>query len=322
MSNLRVYSEVRSADNTYEKGDKDMRINEVEKLTSIKEANLKFYEREGLINPNRNENGYRDYSDDDIRRINQIKTLRMLEIPITEIKRLFDGEVDLDSVLEMRLKEMNREAMDLDNRRESCRRIINEGIVLSDITPEVLSGSRDEWSRTLAQIIEEDVDKRFIFKGIAFMIPFAVVIKLAIVLNMDIMESQDLIMPYFGGMVAIFVGIGYSFMEGLTNQDFLYCWGRDWGGSALGGLTNSYSVLGIGIGLAGITWPMWGCMLALGIILPAIIRMALMHITKEAERQNRKLPVGKYMLIVSLVIIAAFALVYWFSLPAIKAIIL
>ena len=43
-----------------------MRIGEVEKLTEVKEANIKFYEREGLINPRRNENGYRDFSDEDI----------------------------------------------------------------------------------------------------------------------------------------------------------------------------------------------------------------------------------------------------------------
>ena len=42
-----------------------MRIGEVEKLTEVKEANIKFYEREGLINPRRNENGYRDFSDED-----------------------------------------------------------------------------------------------------------------------------------------------------------------------------------------------------------------------------------------------------------------
>lgn len=31
-----------------------MRTGEVEKLTEVKEANIKFYEREGLINPRRN----------------------------------------------------------------------------------------------------------------------------------------------------------------------------------------------------------------------------------------------------------------------------
>ena len=67
-----------------------MRIGEVEKLTEVKEANIKFYEREGLIKPLRNENGYRDFSDEDVKSINRIKTLRMLDVPIPDIKKIFD----------------------------------------------------------------------------------------------------------------------------------------------------------------------------------------------------------------------------------------
>ena len=76
-----------------------MRTGEVEKLTEVKEANIKFYEREGLIKPRRNENGYRDFSDEDVKIINRIKTLRMLDVPIPEIKKLFDGDVQLEEVL-------------------------------------------------------------------------------------------------------------------------------------------------------------------------------------------------------------------------------
>lgn len=54
----------------------------------------------------------------------------------------------------------------------------------------------------------------------------------------------------------------------------------------MGGLANSYSILGIGIGLAGITWPLWGGLLIACIALSVIIRMVLMHAVKEAERQK------------------------------------
>lgn len=54
----------------------------------------------------------------------------------------------------------------------------------------------------------------------------------------------------------------------------------------MGGLANSYSILGIGIGLAGTTWPLWGGLLIACIVLSAIIRMVLMHVIKEAERQK------------------------------------
>ena len=46
-----------------------MKINEVEKATGIRDANIRFYEKEGLISPSRNSNGYREYSESDVRRI-------------------------------------------------------------------------------------------------------------------------------------------------------------------------------------------------------------------------------------------------------------
>lgn len=264
-----------------------MRTGEVEKLTEVKEANIKFYEREGLIKPRRNENGYRDFSGEDVKIINRIKTLRMLDVPIPEIKKLFDGDVQLEAVLEERLSEMNLQAKVLDNRMESCRRIIKEGMELADISPEVLSGNREEWSEKLRHIVDEDIDKRFILKGVAFTAAFAVGVKFTVVvLTMGGFSQQDTVFCFFGGMLAILCGFVYIFAEALTKQDFLYAWGKNWGGSGMGGLANSYSILGIGVGLAGTTWPLWGGLLIACIALSAIIRMVLMHVIKEAERQK------------------------------------
>ena len=267
-----------------------MRTGEVEKLTEVKEANIKFYEREGLINPRRNENGYRDFSDEDVKIINRIKTLRMLDVPIPEIKKLFDGDVQLKAVLEERLSEMNLQATALDNRMESCRRIIKEGMELADISPEVLSGNREEWLEKLRHIVDEDIDKRFILKGVAFTAAFAVCVKFTVVLIMSGFSQQDTqqdtVFCFFGGMLAILCGFVYIFAEALTKQDFLYAWGKNWGGSGMGGLANSYLILGIGVGLAGTTWPLWGGLLIACIALSAIIRMVLMHVIKETERQK------------------------------------
>lgn len=219
--------------------------------------------------------------------INRIKTLRMLDVPIPEIKKLFDGDVQLEAVLEERLSEMNLQAKVLDNRMESCRRIIKEGMELADISPEVLSGNREEWSEKLRHIVDEDIDKRFILKGVAFTAAFAVCVKFTVVvLTMGGFSQQDTVFCFFGGMLAILCGFVYIFAEALTKQDFLYAWGKNWGGSGMGGLANSYSILGIGVGLAGTTWPLWGGLLIACIALSAIIRMVLMHAIKEAERQK------------------------------------
>lgn len=46
-----------------------MKINEAEELLGISKANIRFYEKQGLLTPGRSENRYRDYSGKDIDRL-------------------------------------------------------------------------------------------------------------------------------------------------------------------------------------------------------------------------------------------------------------
>lgn len=64
-----------------------MTIKEVEERTGLARSNIRFYEKEKLIEPSRNEkNGYRDYSEQDIENIKKIAYLRTLEISIEDIR--------------------------------------------------------------------------------------------------------------------------------------------------------------------------------------------------------------------------------------------
>ena len=49
-----------------------MTIKEVEKKLNITRANIRFYEKEGLLQPKRCDNEYRDYSEDDLKRLEKI----------------------------------------------------------------------------------------------------------------------------------------------------------------------------------------------------------------------------------------------------------
>ena len=69
-----------------------MNIKEVEKITGVSSQNIRFYEKEGLVKPLRDDNnGYRVYSEDDIKLLKLIKMLRMLDMPVGEIKELLSG---------------------------------------------------------------------------------------------------------------------------------------------------------------------------------------------------------------------------------------
>lgn len=84
-----------------------MQIKEVEKLTGIKDVNIRYYEKEGLIHPGRQANGYREYSDKDVELIRKIKIL--WEIPVHDIKQILEGQANLRDVMIKRLYELNSE---------------------------------------------------------------------------------------------------------------------------------------------------------------------------------------------------------------------
>lgn len=56
-----------------------MKTNEVEKRYNITKEALRYYEKEGLIIPIRDDNGYRNYSDYDIIALQSILELRNKE---------------------------------------------------------------------------------------------------------------------------------------------------------------------------------------------------------------------------------------------------
>ena len=55
-----------------------MRILDVESKTGLDRATIRFYEKEGFMNPARSENGYRNYRDEDVELLQKVKLLRQL----------------------------------------------------------------------------------------------------------------------------------------------------------------------------------------------------------------------------------------------------
>lgn len=81
-----------------------MRINDLERRTGLDRATIRYYEKEGLITPTRQENGYRDYSDDDREQLLKIKLLRQLGMSLDRIRNLQQGSEDFQSALTNQLK--------------------------------------------------------------------------------------------------------------------------------------------------------------------------------------------------------------------------
>lgn len=62
-----------------------MTIGELEKLTGMNRTALRYYDSEGLLDPERGENGYRMYSEEDVMSLVQLKQLNALGVELSEL---------------------------------------------------------------------------------------------------------------------------------------------------------------------------------------------------------------------------------------------
>lgn len=67
-------------------------ISEISRLFGIGIDSLRYYERLGIISPQRGANGYRLYDLDDIYKLSLIKDLRRLDMPMKQIKTYLDNQ--------------------------------------------------------------------------------------------------------------------------------------------------------------------------------------------------------------------------------------
>lgn len=70
-----------------------MLINEVCKECSLTKKAIEYYMEQGLISPSVRENGYRDFSDEDVDRLKKISVLRSLGLSVAEIQDVLSGEI-------------------------------------------------------------------------------------------------------------------------------------------------------------------------------------------------------------------------------------
>ena len=64
-----------------------MKINEVERITGLTQKAIRLYESQGLVKISRDENGYRNYSEEDVRLFQNIKVFRSLGVSVSDIKK-------------------------------------------------------------------------------------------------------------------------------------------------------------------------------------------------------------------------------------------
>ncbi len=97
-----------------------MLINEVAKICNLTKKAVMYYTEQALVSPNILENGYRDFSTQDIQTLKQIAIYRKLGLSIPEIKSILTNPNELKNILYQKTLELEQEKVKYDILQKLC----------------------------------------------------------------------------------------------------------------------------------------------------------------------------------------------------------
>ena len=144
-----------------------MKIKEVENQTGITSHNIRFYEKEHLIFPQRNPmNGYREYTDADVKLLNRIKLLRILDISVSEIRDCIQGRKNLSDVLRIHMDDLKTEEQRIRQNQLLCEQLADLEFDINEVPDNLLEQifhNKEAYCRQLEQLKKQDRIKSLIF---------------------------------------------------------------------------------------------------------------------------------------------------------------
>lgn len=129
-----------------------MTIKEIEERTGLSRSNVRFYEAQGLLAPHRKENGYRDYTGENLEALLRIKLLRGVGVSLEDIKALQEGESTLGDLLERHLADLAAQEGKIQGAKAICQAMRGEGAEYATLdAPRYLTQLEREAAAALAQ---------------------------------------------------------------------------------------------------------------------------------------------------------------------------
>ena len=105
-----------------------MTIKDMEARTGMSRANIRYYEQEGLIAPQRDSNGYRNYQESDVQALERILLMRRLGVSLEDIRALQAGSLPLGEAMERQADKLGREQQEAAAAQALCRSIQTTGV--------------------------------------------------------------------------------------------------------------------------------------------------------------------------------------------------
>ena len=101
-----------------------MKIGQAAQLTGLTISNIRFYERKGLLEPERNDQSkYRNYRERDIRRLKQIILYRKMNMPIEKIASMLDDPAVSEELVRQQLQELLNKQQEIQGSIDLCRKL-------------------------------------------------------------------------------------------------------------------------------------------------------------------------------------------------------
>lgn len=186
-----------------------MKINEVETKAGITKKNIRFYEEQGLLSPRRNaENGYREYGEEEVAILRQIKLLRKLGLPIEEIRQMQQGIHTVGDGMRRQLISLEREQRNLEQSMALCRELQNIESPLSALDTDGLLNRMEEMERggtSFQNRQEQDIHRQYIMPVVVTIIMVVLMAALCGVLFWAYHTSPEDAPPL--GLLLIIMGI-------------------------------------------------------------------------------------------------------------------
>lgn len=132
-----------------------MKIRDAAKACSLSEKTIRYYEDIGLIEPSRRENGYRDFSDQDIHMLRFLARARGLGFSVEDCRQLLGlysdrgrASKDVKKIARARLDDIELKISELESMRQTLHDLVHhckgndrpDCPILQDLAGEVKRG--------------------------------------------------------------------------------------------------------------------------------------------------------------------------------------
>lgn len=150
-----------------------MNIKQAETMSGVSRRNIRYYEQEGLISPVRNsENDYREYAQEDIDALKLIRALRMIDMPLEQIRQIIGGQTTIRDAASLQKEKLVQRVQRLETAIRFCeelgaldnvRDIDIDGLLSRMNTPENQKGLFQQWVSDYKKVAQAEHEKVFSF---------------------------------------------------------------------------------------------------------------------------------------------------------------